>query len=119
MNQPTNQKLPVWRLIAGAAVFFGLFADLSLLAPVYLRNFRLERDLTHELRTPGAAARSDEYWRKEMITRARSLDLPLIANDIRVLHSSGVTTLQTSYKIQVDLGLYQVDLHFHPKASSR
>jgi hypothetical protein len=30
-----------------------------------------------------------------------------------------VTTLRTFYKIQVDLGLYTVDLHFRPEASSR
>ena len=99
------------------AVFFGLFADLSLLAPVYYRNYELEQYMISRLHR--ADRPSDDQLRTELMERAKSLHLPLISNDVRIQRRNGTTTLRTSYKIQVDLGLYSVDLHFRPEASSR
>jgi len=112
-------KLPRWRTIAGFAVFLGLFADLSLLAPVYYRNYELERYIKDRLHTVAAQAVPDDRLRTELVVRAKSLGLPLIPNDVHIQHRNGVTELATFYKIQVDLGLYTVDLHFRPEASSR
>jgi hypothetical protein len=110
--------LPLWRLLAGIAVFVGFIVDLSFLVPVYLRNYELQRDLKAELRRPGAAGLPDSYWRTEFVELANARHLPVIPKDISVAHSKGATTVGASYKVMVDLGLYQVDLHFHPVASS-
>jgi hypothetical protein len=118
LNKLTH-KLPRWRTIAGFAVFLGLFADLSLLAPVYYRNYELECYIKGQLHTSGAQALPDDRLRAELVTRAKSLGLPLVPNDVHIEHRNGVTELATFYKIQVDLGLYTVDLHFRPEASSR
>jgi hypothetical protein len=114
-----KKKLPFWRLIAGVAVFAGLIADLSLLAPVYAHNYELEQYLEGRLQSRASQGFSDDQLRSDLMTRARTLKLPLIANDVHIEHRNGVTTLRTFYKIQVDLGLYTVDLHFRPEASSR
>jgi hypothetical protein len=112
-------KLPRWRTIAGFAVFLGLFADLSLLAPVYYRNYELQNYISGRLHTSAAQSVPDESLRADLVTHARSLGLPLAPNDVHIQHRNGVTELATFYKIQVDLGLYTVDLHFRPEASSR
>jgi hypothetical protein len=114
-----KQKLPLWRLAAGIAVFAGLIADLSLLAPVYVHNYELEQYIAGRLNSREARAVSDDQLRSDLMGRAKRLELPLIANDVHIEHRDGVTTLRTFYKIQVDLGLYTVDLHFRPEASSR
>ena len=118
MNKATH-KLPRWRTIAGFAVFLGLFADLSLLAPVYYRNYEFERYIKGQLQMNGTTAITDDGLRAELVTHARSLGLPLVPNDVHIQHRNGITELATFYKIQVDLGLYTVDLHFRPAASSR
>ena len=118
MNELTH-KLPRWRTIAGLAVFLGLFADLSLLAPVYYRNYEFERYIQSRLQTNVAQVVSDDTLRTELVGHAKSLGLPLAPNDVHIQHRNGVTALATFYKIQVDLGLYTVDLHFRPEASSR
>lgn len=114
-----QKKLPLWRLLAGIAVFAGLIADLSLLTPAYVRNYELEQYIAGRLHSRENRTFSDDQLRSDLITRARTLDLPLIGNNVQIEHGDGVTTLRTFYKIQVDLGLYTVDLHFRPEASSR
>jgi hypothetical protein len=114
-----QKKLPLWRLIAGIAVFTGLIADLSLLAPVYAHNYELEQYIDGRLHSRENRSFSDDQLRSDLMTRAKTLNLPLIANDVHIEHRDGVVTLRTFYKIQVDLGLYTVDLHFRPEASSR
>jgi hypothetical protein len=114
-----QKKLPLWRLIAGIAVFAGLIADLSLLAPVYAHNYELEQYIDGRLHSRESRSVSDDRLRSDLMTRAKTLNLPLIANDVHIEHRDGVVTLRTFYKIQVDLGLYTVDLHFRPEASSR
>jgi len=119
LNELTH-KLPRWRKIAGFAVFLGLFADLGLLAPVYYRNYELERYISGRLHAvQNGQTLPDDLLRTDLVARAKSLGLPLVSNDVHIQHRNGVTELETFYKIQVDLGLYTVDLHFRPQASSR
>jgi len=113
-----THRLPRWRTIAGFAVFLGLFADLSLLAPVYYQNYEFGRYMKSQLQNNGNNPPGDDRLRAEVVTHAKSLGLPLIPNDVHIQHRNGVTELATFYKIQVDLGLYTVDLHFRPEASS-
>jgi hypothetical protein len=120
-KQPSidKQRLPLWRLLAGLVVFCGLAADLSLLAPVYYRNYELERYIIGRLHANDAQVLPEERLRNDLIFKAKALQLPVIPNDVHIERGNGVTTLKTFYKIQVDLGLYTVDLHFRPEASSR
>ena len=118
MNELAH-KLPRWRKIAGFAVFLGLFADLGLLAPVYYRNYEFERYIKDRLHSGAGQPLADDRLRTELAAHANSLGLPLLANDVHIQHRNGVTELAGFYKIQVDLGLYTVDLHFRPEASSR
>lgn len=119
MNERAKNRLPRWRLAAGCTVFAALVADLSLLAPVYFRNYELERYIAHKLHTSEARIEPANQLREELVARSTALRLPVAPNDIRVERRNGVTTMKTFYKIQVDLGLYTVNLHFRPEGSSR
>jgi hypothetical protein len=110
---PDVRRLPLWRLIAGLFVLGSLAAVLVALAPVYFDNFRLQRSLRGLIRNPA----SDETLRSEVLLRARQLDLPVAAADIRIAHTGGRVQVEMSYAVEMTLPLYRVDLHFHPNAS--
>jgi hypothetical protein len=110
--------LPLWRLIAGIAVFAALIAVLASLTPVYLENFRLQQYLRDVVRASGALGTSDDAVRGEVLGRAHALNLPVSGDEIEITHLQGKIRLDIKYAVQMHLTLYQVDLHFHPSAQS-
>ena len=109
-----TRRLPLWRLVAGLFVLGSLVAVLVALAPVYFDNFQLQRYLGDLTRHPAP----DETLRSEVLLRARQLDLPVAAGDIRIEHAAGgKVQIELGYAVQITLPLYRVDLHFHPSAS--
>ncbi len=118
MTSP-NQKLPLWRLIAGILVLLTMAGVLLALGPVYYEDYELRQYIRSLARAENAAAAPDETLRSAVLARARQLDLPVDPGDVRILHSDGKLQLQLKYAVQMDFPLYQVDLHFHPSATSR
>jgi len=113
-----NEKLLLWRLIAGILVLAGMAGVLLALGPVYFEDFQLRQYIRALARGPNAAAVPDETLRSAVLARARQLDLPVQPGDIRISHPEGKLELQAKYAVQMDFPLYQVDLHFHPAATS-
>ena len=109
-------KLPLWRLIAAILVLAAMAGILLTLAPVYFEDYKLRqyiRSLALGRNTP------DETLRSAILARSRQLDLPVEPGDVQITHPSGKLHLQLNYVVQMDFPLYQVDLHFHPSATSR
>jgi len=113
------QKLPLWRLITALLVLGVMIAILVALAPVYLEDYQLRRYLGSLVHSPNAAATPDEMLRSQVLAEARKLDLPVEPNDVKITHTQDKVEVQIKYAVQMDFPLYQVDLHFHPNASSR
>jgi hypothetical protein len=107
-------KLPLWRLIAAVLVLAAMAGTLLALAPVYLEDYKL-RQYIRSLRP----AASDEALRANIIARARQLDLPVQPGDVQITHPDGKLRVELKYAVQMDFPLYQVDLHFHPSATSQ
>jgi len=110
-----NGKLPLWRLIAAILVLAAMTGILLTLAPVYFEDYQLRQYIRSLVRTPNTP---DEALRAEVLARARQLDLPVEPGDVQISRPSGKLQLQLKYAVQMDFPLYQVDLHFHPAASS-
>jgi hypothetical protein len=108
-------KLPLWRLIAAILVLAAMAGVLLTLAPVYSEDYQLRQYVRSLVRTPNT---SDETLRAEVLARARQLDLPVEPGDVQISHPDGKLQLQLKYAVQMDFPLYQVDLHFHPGATS-
>ena len=102
--------LPVWRLFAAIFILGGMSAVLLLLAPIYLENMRLGIYLRDLAKTSA----TDETLRDSVLTRARSLNLPVEPADIHITRSSGKVKVEAKYAVLKDFRLYAVDLHFHP-----
>jgi hypothetical protein len=109
-------KLPLWRLIAAILVLLCMAGILLALAPVYFEDYQLRQYIRSLARGPNTL---DETLRSAILARARQLDLPVDPGDVRVTHPDGKLHLQLDYKVQMDFPLYQVDIHFHPSATSR
>ena len=104
-------KLPLWRLILAIVVLITMAIVLLSIAPVYIGNFRLRqyvRTLTH---AQTAAAMSDDALRAAVVERARQLDLPVAAEDVKITRPDGRPRVDLRYAVQIDFPLYQVDLH--------
>jgi hypothetical protein len=108
-------KLPLWRLIAAILVLAVMAGVLLTLAPVYFEDYQLHQYIRSLVRDPKAP---DETLRAEVLARARQLDLPVEPGDVQISHPDGKLQLQLKYAVQMDFPLYQVDLHFHPAATS-
>lgn len=88
------------------------------LAPVYFEDYELRQYVRSLVRGPNAAATPDEALRSAVLSRAHRLDLPVDSSDIQITHLNGKLRLQMKYAVQMDFPLYQVDLHFHPSATT-
>jgi hypothetical protein len=109
-------KLPLWRLIAAILVVAGMAGILLALAPVYFEDYKLRQYIRSLALGPNTL---DDTLRSAILTRARQLDLPMDPGDVQITHPNGKLHLQLNYVVQMDFPLYQVDLHFHPSATSR
>jgi hypothetical protein len=119
VRKEVGQKLPLWRAITAFLVLGIMVAVLLALTPVYVENYRLRQYLTTLLRAPNAATTPDDTLRSEVLAEAHRLDLPVMPADVKVTHAPGEVEMQVKYAVQMDFPFYQVDLHFHPGASSR
>jgi hypothetical protein len=112
-------KLPLWRLIAGLAVFGIMAAVLATLAPIYFDDFRLQNWARSWAKSAEAAGQDDARVKSAIVRHARELDLPVSPAAIAVSHSDGHMRLEWKYAVEVHLPLYQVDLHFRSSAAGR
>ncbi len=107
-------RLPLWRALTGFGVLATLVAVLLALAPVYLQNYRL----TGKVKTVvnGAVSLTDDALRTKLLAEAGALRLPVLPGDVKITRSGDALDVQLKYIVHRNLGLYQVDLHFHPAA---
>lgn len=114
-----NGTLPLWRLLTATFILGGMVAVLLALAPVYLKNYRLQNYLRDVVSVQKAAIQADDQITTGIMMRARDLGLPVETGDIHLEHEGSRLRIGLKYKVQRDFGLYQVDLHFRPEAANR
>lgn len=119
MTPEGSQRLPLWRLITAVLVLVCMVAVLLTLAPVYFEDYQLRQYLRSLTAGTSATIMRDEALRSAVLNRARQLDLPVQDSEIQLSRADGKLQLQVKYAVQMDFPLYQVDLHFHPSATSR
>jgi hypothetical protein len=111
--------VPRWRIVAGCLVLAALAFFAVLFAPVYVRNFKLQSfvdELTHAVANQ---RQSDDALRGEVLEKARLLDLPVTADNVRIYRSADGVRIDVQYAVTVSAPLYRVNIHFYPGAGSR
>jgi len=57
--------------------------------------------------------------RAEVLRYARSLDLPIVDNDVRVTRTEDIVQINLDYTVPVKLGIVTWNLHFTPSVESQ
>ena len=111
--------VPRWRIAAGIAVLLALLILGCALTPVYIHNLQLQSFVASL--TQGASSRTspDDELRSRVLAKARSLNLPVTADNVHILHTPDGVRVDVRYYVTVNLPGYTVNLHFYPGAGSR
>ena len=113
---PESQKLPLWRLITGYAVFACMAAVGLLACQVYLDNYRLDRYMRSLAASADSTTLSDTALSAKIVDRARQLELPIRATDVTITREGTRPHIRIArYGVQTDL--IRMDLHL-PEATS-
>ena len=113
------KPLPRWRLVAGCLVLLVIAVFAILFTPIYLRNLKLQNyvdGMTHLVET---TRQSDEVLIAQILDKAHSLDLPVMADNVHILRSTESLRIEVRYAVIVHTPVYTVALHFYPGAGSR
>lgn len=105
-------------LVVLIALVFGIVK----IVPIYVNNYDLQDAMQQEARfafnpNTGLAKNSDEV-RADIVKKVQTLGIPLQPDDIHVTDVAGKVTISAEYTITVDLIIYQLPLHFHPRADN-
>jgi hypothetical protein len=107
------------RQAAGVAVL-AILAFLGIrLIPIYYHNQELQQFVEDVTRRAAAPTSSDDVLRSWILDKAGELELPVVADNVRIQRTSDRVHIDVRYVVRVDLPLYTVDLHFYPGAGSR
>ena len=107
------------RQAAGVAVLAILVFLGVRLIPIYFHNQELQQFVEDVTRLPAAPTSSDDVLRSWVLSKAADLDLPVVADNVRIQRAPGNVRMDVRYVVHVNLPLYTVDLHFYPGAGSK
>ncbi len=113
------KPLAGWRIAAASVVVAGLALFGIKVGPIYIHNQELQTFVGSLTTRPENLAQTDERLRGQVLERARALNLPVQADDVKILRREGTVRIDVRYIVRVDLPGYTVDLHFYPGAGSR
>jgi len=112
-------RVPRWRIAAAIVILAGLLFFAAMFSPIYVHNLELQNFVSDLAGRPDTPAKSDDVLRTWVLDKAHELDLPVKADNVRILHSPDGMRIDVRYFVRVDLPGYTVDLHFYPGAGSR
>ncbi|MEO8597456.1 MAG: hypothetical protein ABI759_29330 [Candidatus Solibacter sp.] len=113
------KPVPRWRIAAAVLVLAALAGFGILFAPTYIGNLKLQSYVAEITRNVESRNVADEALRQNVLAKARELDLPVKADNVHIIRSTGELRIDVRYFVRVSLPGYTVDLHFYPGAGSR
>jgi hypothetical protein len=88
------------------------------IVPVYVNNYELEDFIRQQTpywlmqRVPSEAVRD------RILAKAKDLDLPVTAEQVKIEGSSAKLTVLIDYTVPIDLKVYTLQLHFSPASGN-
>ena len=95
-----------------------VFAGFKIIPP-YISNYQLQNSMDNLARTATYSRMSDDDIRKEVLTSATELDIPVDASQVIVGRPPSGVSIFVQYDVTVDLLVRQLELHFAPSAGNR
>ncbi|MDQ6699841.1 MAG: DUF4845 domain-containing protein [Acidobacteriota bacterium] len=114
-----TEAVPAWRIAAGALILIALLALAAYLAPVYLRNLKLQQYVEELASRADSPSKPDDVLRSAVMEKANELDLPVKTENVQISRINDAFKISVRYVVRMDLPFYKVDLHFYPGAGSR
>jgi hypothetical protein len=112
-------RVPRWRVAAGALVLAALLAFGALFAPLYVRYVKLQNFVSEMAQNAANRTRPDDVLRSQVLDKAHDLGLPVKEDNVHIIRSGAGMRIDVRYFVRLDLPGYTVNLHFYPGAGSR
>ena len=107
-------KAVFWILVLVAAVYVCVKT-----LPAYFANYQLQDRMITEARFATVNRRSDEELRDIIYSEIQEQQIPARREDIRIENTRRGVNISVEYTVTVDLGVYELKLHFNPSADNR
>ncbi len=108
------------RAIITVAVLAAIVYAATQILPVYVHNYELQDNLRQlSIQAMAGQRPTVESVRNAVLERAHDLDLPVKADDVKVVLTGGKITIDLDYTVPIDLKVTTLNLHFTPSAENR
>ena len=112
-------RVPRWRIAAAIVILGGLAYFLTIFAPIYFRNLKLQSYVSSVTQTVENTSKPDDLLRTWVLDKAHELNLPVTADNVHIRRTADRLHIDVRYFVVVELPGYTVNLHFYPGAGSR
>jgi len=86
--------------------------------PVLINEYQFQDSLQTIARFASVNRKNPDQIRAAVMEEAQKEDLPVQAEDVKVISNAGNIRIDVDYSVTVDLKVYQWTLNFHPAASN-
>lgn len=87
--------------------------------PPFFKNYQFQDYLDNEARRTSYTTMTEEAIRAEVLKEARSDELPITADQIRIVRGQNLVQISVEYTVHVDVLFFPQDLHFNPSSSNK
>jgi len=109
----SNLKAIVWTMILVAFIYAA-----AMMLPVLINEYQFQDSLQSIARFASVNRKNPDQIRAAVMEEAQKEDLPVQAEDVKVVSNAGNIQIDVDYSVTVDLKVYQWTLNFHPAASN-
>jgi hypothetical protein len=106
------------KAIVWTAILVALIYAAAMLLPVLINEYQFQDSLQTIARFASVNRRTADDIKKSILEEADKEDLPVQADDIKVVSHNGNIQIDVDYSVIIDLKVYQWTLNFHPAASN-
>ena len=106
-------KAIIWTMILVAFIY-----SAAMMLPVLINEYQFQDSLQSIARFASINRKNTDQIRAAVMEEAQKEDLPVQAEDVKVVSNAGNIRIDVDYSVTVDLKLYQWTLNFHPAASN-
>jgi heme/copper-type cytochrome/quinol oxidase subunit 2 len=108
-----NLKAIIWTVILVALIYV-----IAMVVPVLINEYEFQDGMQDIARFATVNRRTNEQLQKAVLEEAQKEDLPVEADDVKILSNGKTIDIDVNYSVTIDLKVYQWTLNFHPTASN-
>lgn len=108
-----NLKAIIWTVILVAFIYV-----IAMVIPVLINEYEFQDGMQSIARFATVNRRTNDQLQKAVLEEAQKEDLPVEADDVKILSNGKTIDIDVSYSVTIDLKVYQWTLNFHPTASN-